>query len=64
MFVAAFLAGSAFGQACGSDTAHEMEFTEDTARLFTLAAFFAFGMLLLPDALAAVTAMGAHAVVA
>ncbi len=56
-FVAAFLAGSAFGQAWGDDSAHVMEFTEDTARLLTVAAFFAFGMLLLPDALAAVTAM-------
>ncbi|MBY5163512.1 cation:proton antiporter [Salsipaludibacter albus] len=54
-FVAAFLAGSAFGQAYGDDTAHVMEFSEDLARLFTLAAFFAFGLALLPDALAAVT---------
>lgn len=54
-FVAAFMAGSGFGQAYGDDTAHVMEFTEDTARLLTVAAFFAFGLLLLPDALAAVT---------
>lgn len=52
MFVAAFLAGSAFRQAHGDDTAHLVEFTEDAARLLTMAAFFAFGMVQLPQGLA------------
>jgi len=55
-FVAAFLAGSAFRQVCGPTADEVTAYTEDSARLLTIAAFFAFGMTLLPDGLAVLTA--------
>ncbi len=63
-FVAAFLAGSAFRQACGSTADEVTAYTEDSARLLTIAAFFAFGMTLLPDGLAVLTGRDLVVVVA
>ncbi len=55
-FIAAFVAGIAFGWACGPDLAeHFDEYTEDTGRLLAIVAFFVFGNLFVNQALANTT---------
>lgn len=51
VFVAAFVAGLAFRNACGDAAPQEAAFTEDMARLMTMAAFFLFGLVLVPTGL-------------
>ncbi|MEL7155184.1 MAG: cation:proton antiporter, partial [Actinomycetota bacterium] len=53
-FIAAFVAGMAFGRMCGPELAdHLDEYTEDTGRLLAIVAFFLFGNLFVVDALGA-----------
>ncbi len=55
-FIAAFVAGLAFGQVCDEETAEHLdEYTEDTGQLLAVGAFFVFGNLFVNDALEAVT---------
>lgn len=55
-FIAAFVAGLAFGQVCDDETAdHLDEYTEDTGQLLAVGAFFVFGNLFVNDALDSVT---------
>ena len=55
-FVAAFIGGIAFGNTLGFACRFLYEFTETEGQLFTLGTFFLFGALLLPEALAHITA--------
>lgn len=53
-FIAAFVAGMAFGRMCGPELAdHLDEYTEDTGRLLAIVAFFLFGNLFVVEALGA-----------
>ena len=54
-FIAAFVAGLAFGEAAGDEAEHLDEYTEDTGRLLAVVAFFLFGNLFVLDALSATT---------
>ncbi|MEM8922862.1 MAG: cation:proton antiporter [Actinomycetota bacterium] len=55
-FIAAFVAGMAFGRVSGPTQADELdEYTEDTGRLLSMVAFFLFGNLFVLDALSATT---------
>ena len=48
-FIAAFLAGAVFGNSYRQETHFIREFMEGNGQLLTMAAFFIFGALLLPD---------------
>jgi len=55
-FIAAFVAGLAFGRTAGATLADKLdEYTEDTGRLLAMVAFFTFGNLFVLDALEVVT---------
>jgi len=55
-FIAAFVAGLAFGAVCGQETAgHLDEYTEDTGRLLAVVAFFVFGNVFVLPAIPALS---------
>lgn len=54
-FIAAFSAGLAFGAVSDREAVHLGEYTEDSGRLLAIVAFFAFGNVLVPPAVEALS---------